>query len=187
MANKKTPKIDRFAGDYRWLSNFYQSKVKYNGKTYATVEHAYQAAKTTDLKVRKAIRETGNPAKAKQMGRKAKLRSGWEQMKIGIMEDLVRQKFTNDSRLKGLLIATGDAELVEGNHWGDTFWGVTEKGGQNHLGKILMRVRAELQKKSGEDDTAARQKAIQAVKKALGKNEDQGPGKKIDVPGGKQG
>uniref|UniRef100_UPI00345E83CD NADAR domain-containing protein n=1 Tax=uncultured Duncaniella sp. TaxID=2768039 RepID=UPI00345E83CD len=42
------------------------------------------------------------------------------------------------------LIATGDAELVEGNYWHDTVWGVCDGVGENHLGKILMRVREEL-------------------------------------------
>ena len=41
-------------------------------------------------------------------------------------------------------MATRDRVLIEGNDWGDTFWGMTDGEGENHLGKILMRVRAEL-------------------------------------------
>lgn len=41
-------------------------------------------------------------------------------------------------------LATGDAILIEGNTWGDRFWGVCEGFGQNHLGHVLMRVRVQL-------------------------------------------
>jgi hypothetical protein len=60
------------------------------------------------------------------------------------MESLVKEKFTRDTELGAKLVATGDEELVEGNYWGDTFWGVCRGVGQNHLGKILMKVREEL-------------------------------------------
>ena len=64
------------------------------------------------------------------------------------MEDIVRAKFTQNEDLKWRLIGTGDADLEEGNTWHDTCWGVDAKTGegQNHLGKILMKIRAELQK-----------------------------------------
>jgi len=61
------------------------------------------------------------------------------------MFDLLCQKFYNDPRLKELLRATGDAELVEGNWWGDTFFGVCKGTGENHLGKMLMQVREQIQ------------------------------------------
>ena len=66
-----------------------------------------------------------------------------KKFKLGITEDVIRQKF-NNPELKEKLIATGDAELIEGNPWGDTFWGVCEGKGENHLGKILMKIRSEL-------------------------------------------
>jgi predicted NAD-dependent protein-ADP-ribosyltransferase YbiA (DUF1768 family) len=43
-----------------------------------------------------------------------------------------------------MLKATGDEELVEGNWWNDTFWGVCNGVGENNLGKLLMKIRAEL-------------------------------------------
>lgn len=79
---------------------------------------------------------------AKRRGYRVKLRDDWELVKLGIMEDLVRQKF-NEKTLGDMLLATGDAELVEGNDWGDKFWGVCDGEGQNMLGKILMKVRSE--------------------------------------------
>jgi predicted NAD-dependent protein-ADP-ribosyltransferase YbiA (DUF1768 family) len=60
------------------------------------------------------------------------------------MYNLVKQKFTNNNKLKGQLLATGDAKIVEGNTWGDVFWGVCNGVGENHLGEILMKVLEEL-------------------------------------------
>lgn len=57
-----------------------------------------------------------------------------------------RKNFNQHPELVGLLIGTGDKILIEGNHWGDACWGVDTRTGQgeNHLGKILMKVRGEL-------------------------------------------
>jgi predicted NAD-dependent protein-ADP-ribosyltransferase YbiA (DUF1768 family) len=59
------------------------------------------------------------------------------------METLLRQKFAHPE-LRAKLKETNDAELVEGNWWGDRFWGVCRGEGENHLGKLLMKIRAEL-------------------------------------------
>lgn len=72
------------------------------------------------------------------------LRPDWEEAKVGIMEELVRLKFTAHADLRARLLATGDAELIEGNNWNDRFWGVCRGQGQNQLGLILMKVRSEL-------------------------------------------
>ena len=86
------------------------------------------------------------PVQSKKAGRRVRLRPDWEEVKVGIMEQIVRAKFTQNEVLKWRLIATGEAELVEGNSWHDTCWGVDTKTGegQNHLGRILMKVRQEL-------------------------------------------
>jgi len=65
----------------------------------------------------------------------------WDGAKLGIMAQLVVQKFTNNAVLAQRLHDTGDAELIEGNTWGDTFWGICKGKGENHLGRILMEVR----------------------------------------------
>ena len=135
--------IDQFHGPYRFLSNFWGAKVTLDGVVYPTVEHAYQAAKTLDAAERENIRAARAPNIAKRMGRSVTLRPDWEQVKVSIMLDLLRQKF-RDPRWRGLLLDTGAAELVEGNYWGDTFWGVCNGGGLNQLGLLLMQVRSEL-------------------------------------------
>ena len=85
-----------------------------------------------------------NLSEAKRLGRRVRLRSDWEQVKYDVMLDVVRAKFNQHPDLAQKLLATGDEELVEGNDWGDTYWGVCNGRGKNMLGKILMRVRAEL-------------------------------------------
>ena len=141
--NKDKGKVVSFTGTYKFLSNFYPCQVKLDGVVYSSVEHAYQAAKTLDLGERKPFHAHPLPTagQSKKMGRKLKMRPDWESVKLRVMEDLLKQKF-KDSSLQFQLLETGDADLVEGNTWGDSFWGVdSRKGGQNHLGKLLMQIR----------------------------------------------
>jgi ribA/ribD-fused uncharacterized protein len=138
--------IDRFTGDHDFLSNFHPSPIEVDGILYPTVEHAFQAAKTDDADEKRAVAEAATPGSAKRKGKKVQLRSDWEQVKVGIMEDFVRLKFTTHADLREQLLATGEAELVEGNNWNDTFWGVCRGKGRNELGKVLMKVRSELAK-----------------------------------------
>lgn len=136
--------ITSFQGDFRFLSNFWAASVQYEGRWYGTVEHAYQAAKTEDLHERAKIQNAATASIAKHMGKYVPMRERWNDLRLGIMEDLVRQKFTGNPALRQKLIATDPAELIEGNSWNDRFWGVCRGSGENHLGKILMKVRAEL-------------------------------------------
>ncbi len=138
-----TQVINRFDGQHEFLSNFYESLVLFEGLFFPTVEHAYQAAKTLDREKRQIIKKVSSPGEAKRLGQKVILRLDWEQVKIPIMEKLIRNKFSHDGR-RELLLSTDNAELIEGNSWGDTFWGVCKGNGSNHLGKILMKIRAEI-------------------------------------------
>ena len=79
----------------------------------------------------------------KKMGRSVSLRPDWEDIKDDVMLEGLYRKFTNDE-LAEWLLDTGDEELVEGNWWGDRYWGVCNGIGQNKLGKLLMKVREEL-------------------------------------------
>lgn len=143
--------IDSFQGEFRFLSNFWFVRIQYLGLTFLSTEHAYQAAKTLDRNAHRKIAQAATASEAKRLGRRVSIRPEWEEVKLDVMYELVKQKFNLPHiGLRGLLLATGDRELIEGNHWGDTFWGVCAGEGQNHLGKILMRVRAELHAESGE-------------------------------------
>lgn len=138
--------ITEFRGEYAFLSNFYETSVKYEGLTYPSSEAAFQAAKCADPKARKAF-QTMTPLQAKRFGRKVLLRPDWEQVKLQVMTDILKSKFSNKT-LQNKLLATRSATIVEGNHWNDTFWGVdlaTGKG-ENHLGQLLMELRESLRK-----------------------------------------
>jgi ribA/ribD-fused uncharacterized protein len=136
--------ITSFHEAYRFLSNCSPAPVLLDGITYPTVEHAHHAAKTTDPTWRRAIRQAASPAKAKRLGRTVPRRSDWHRIKVTVMTSLVRQKFTRSPELAARLLATHPCDLIEGNAWGDTFWGVSHGRGQNHLGRILMQIREEL-------------------------------------------
>jgi ribA/ribD-fused uncharacterized protein len=133
--------IDRFDGPYRWLSNFHPARITVRGVDYRSVEHAFQACKTLDLPARERIRQASSPAIAKKLGRYVDLRPDWLDIRRDVMYACVRMKFTRHQHLGVWLRDTGDALLVEGNTWGDTYWGVCNGKGENHLGLILMRVR----------------------------------------------
>lgn len=136
--------IDSFSGEYHFLSNFSQAEVWLDGMSYRNTEAAYQAAKTFDIRQRRQIQLAATPNDAKRLGRKTTLRSDWEDVKLDIMYRVVRQKFRQHNNLTDMLLATGNKDLVEGNWWGDTYWGVCRGVGENHLGKTLMRVRHEI-------------------------------------------
>lgn len=139
--------IAYFKNNYDFLSNFYRCDVPYRGHVYATVEHAYQAAKTEDIQDKLKIQHAISPNRAKRLGNQVKLIPGWDILKFDIMRELIAAKFENIDLAKKL-VATGNKILIEGNHCHDTQFGVCYckkcKGkniGNNHLGKILMEQR----------------------------------------------
>ena len=141
--------ITEFDGKYAFLSNFYPSTFTHDGIEYPTVEHFFQAAKTLDIKEKKAFATAATPGQAKRMGRKVQLRSDWEKVKEYYMELGLRLKFENPS-LRQKLLETGSNELIEGNSWHDNEWGSCDCSrcqniaGKNKLGKLLMKLREEL-------------------------------------------
>jgi ribA/ribD-fused uncharacterized protein len=142
--------IERFDGSFAFLSNFYPSPITMPnwhpvaGFVAPTVEHAFQAAKTYDVAQAAAIMGASSPGVAKRMGRRVAIRPGWEEGRDVIMEALLRIKFAPGSSLAQQLLNTGSKTLVEGNTWGDRYWGVCDGVGENRLGELLMRVRADL-------------------------------------------
>jgi ribA/ribD-fused uncharacterized protein len=135
--------IPELTGEYRFLSNFWSCSVTYDGVEYPSVENAYQAAKCLDAKDRPPFLHYKS-SKAKQKGRLIQMRPDWDEVKVEIMHHLVAQKFAKEP-LKSKLLATAPHEIEEGNWWGDTFWGTCNGVGENVLGKILVRVRDELE------------------------------------------
>jgi ribA/ribD-fused uncharacterized protein len=136
--------INNFRGPYRWLSNFEYAPFIYQGIEWPTSEHAYQAMKSRDQSDWERVARLPTPKDAKAAGYKLKIRHDWEQIKYQVMYHIVRAKFFQNPNLAEKLLATGFDKLVEGNTWGDTYWGVCNGRGENNLGKILMKVREDL-------------------------------------------
>lgn len=149
-------RIDRFEGQWRFLSNFSPARVWIEGRWFPTVENAYQSMKSRDVRDRDRFVNI-SPGDAKRLGRKVSMRSDWESIKLDVMAYLLGSKFRDGSELAEKLEATYPAELIEGNTWGDRFWGMVPVRqvdglrvvgyvwhGENHLGKLLMKRRAEL-------------------------------------------
>ena len=136
--------INSFSGEYEFLSNFYPSKIQPDGPmSYPTVEHYFQGCKAEAIDDFYPIFAAKTPGEAKRLGKRVRLRKDWEMVKDDVMLNGLRAKFAIPE-LREKLLATGDEELVEGNTWGDTYWGVCNGVGQNKLGKLLMQVREEI-------------------------------------------
>ena len=133
------------------LSNFYECRTVIDGKEYVTLEHYFQSMKTVDLSAREQIRLAPGAGHAKRLGRKCELRSDWEAVKLAVMRNGLLHKFDVESKPGRFLLDTGDAFLIEGNTWGDRFWGQVNGEGQNWLGHLLMARRAELRWWSEQD------------------------------------
>jgi ribA/ribD-fused uncharacterized protein len=81
--------IDEFQGKYRFLSNFWPAQITYNGYTYPSTEHAYQAAKATDSEDHSYVATAKTPAATKKAGRHIKVRPDWDSVKDQVMLDVV--------------------------------------------------------------------------------------------------
>lgn len=133
--------IDSFSGDYAFLSNFYPAELEFGGFLFPTSEHAYQAAKSDDINVWMRIQKLPFPGQAKKLGRNIKVVKDWDKIKINVMRKVLNNKFRDNPDLLKMLRDTGDALLIEGNTWGDRFWGLCNGQGLNHLGNLLMEIR----------------------------------------------
>lgn len=151
MEDREVVLINKFDGEYDFLSNFYPSPIKIEGIEFPTVEHAFQAMKSLDITERQMIANEPTPGRAKRAGRKVALRDNWEKVKCWVMRECLRKKFSTPE-LKEKLLSTGNAYLIEGNEWHDQFWGscycpdCLRRPGLNMLGQLLMDIREEIRK-----------------------------------------
>lgn len=142
-----------FRGSTRWLSNFAECPVIFDGVTYPSVEHAYQAAKCDVVADRRLFKENITAFDAKRLGNKVPLRANWnEETRLKTMFDLLVQKFQSEP-YKTNLLNTGERYIEETNTWGDTFWGVCDDRGTNHLGRMIMKIRTNLRTEMTNKDT----------------------------------
>jgi len=152
MSQNNMPEVKMFKDEWSGFSNFTPVVIYYEGLKYPSVEHAFVAAKTLNLDFRKKISELA-PTKAglaKSLGRKCLLRLDWDNIKVATMSYFLKQKFSYD-KFKTLLLSTGDMKITEGNYWHDNFWGdcyckkCENVPGENILGKLLMKIREDIQ------------------------------------------
>lgn len=140
-------KVDKFEGEYGFLSNFYiDFPLRYKGIEFSSSESAYMGEKSGEHSDLLRFSEL-LPSEAKQEVKKVKLREDWDLVKDYIMFSIVYAKFSQNEELKNLLLETKDFYLEEGNWWGDKYWGVYRGEGKNMLGHILMLVRKKLDDK----------------------------------------
>lgn len=136
-------KINRFRGKYGWLSNFYSVNIEYEGRIYPSVEHAFMSAKNDSEEWKDFCSNPKNTAsEVKAFGREIKLIPDWDTKRISVMRACIKAKFSQEP-FRSKLLATEDAEIIEGNTWGDTYWGfdTRKQKGKNYLGRIIMETR----------------------------------------------
>lgn len=154
--------IDSFSNEYYFLSNFYEFEppidVEFTGinsvsvgkGSFTCVESAFQAGKANGKLHQPSDYCKFDAKLARKMGRSERLSSKdleeWNaHKKLRLMKELLKKKFDdNHPDLQQKLIDTGNEELVEGNYWHDTYWGVYNGVGENNLGKLLMEIRKDL-------------------------------------------
>jgi ribA/ribD-fused uncharacterized protein len=152
--------IKSFSGHKAFLSNFYPAKVRIQGVEYPTLEHAFVSMKCglqgrfsqKNVEDKEALAKfvSLTPGQVKRLGREIEIIPTWNNIRLSVMEVLLRLKFSSDNpELIKKLLDTRDENLVEGNSWGDMFWGVYNGVGSNHLGLLLMKVRDSLNNQLG--------------------------------------
>ena len=148
----------RASGEYGCFSNLFRRDMVFEGETFPTAEHCYQAAKPRDPKVRAWLLSAPSPsllAMAAHGLYSWDIAPGWSRGRRDRMRAVVLAKFAQHPDLAGILLGTGDARIVESatvdndvnRRWGE----VKVKGqwvGTNHLGLILMETRGKLREMS---------------------------------------
>jgi len=144
------------------LSNFYRlpTPLKDNHNIrYPTVEHAYQASKTNNLAHKRTIAESLTTPKqwegvaAIRAFRSLKAAPDFDfnpkffDNQLQIMEALLQEKF-KIKKFRKELLNTKNIPIIDLSPTGrDTYWGVSPEGyGKNHLGKLMEKIRREIQK-----------------------------------------
>lgn len=142
------PRFADFSGDLYFLSNFYPCEILIKGILFANVEQYFQWSKCITKQDKDNILSTDNPGEAKCIGRKVKINPNWDNIREYVMYEGLIAKFTQNEDLKSKLLSTDDSLLVEGNNWGDKFWGVDyyTRIGENKLGKLLCKVKINIKK-----------------------------------------
>ena len=149
MEEKEQKPIFFYEGEFYSFSNFSSFAIEWKGKLWMTSEHVYQSEKFDDEGLKEEIRMTRSAHDSKKVAgkNKDKYRKNWDEIKLNVMEEILREKIKQHPYVMKKLIDSGDREIIE-DSWRDDYWGWgPNKDGQNNLGKIWMKLREELQNK----------------------------------------
>lgn len=147
--------IDRFRDDHYFLSNMFPVRGGIElggGIRVPTSEHGYYLQKFPDPADQAQILAVEDGREAKKVADRLEaqgkpITENWDEVKVEAMKRVLERKFAAGTRMAYLLLQTGEEELIEGNPWGDNFWGVSPPGnpeGLNWLGRILGETRTAL-------------------------------------------
>lgn len=134
--------------EFRWLSNFTPVTIFYNGVFYKSVEHAYMSAKFSNPEWKEYCKLEESPGKIKRKSYERMtiepLVENWDVKKLEVMEECLWKKFVQEP-FKTKLLETDNQNIQEGNWHNDIFWGIDLKNtpnlGENHLGRLIMKIR----------------------------------------------
>ncbi len=149
ITNQNPPADNRilfYEGTRYMFSNFSSFRVQWRGVSWMTSEHAYQAAKFNDPEIIELIKNAPSAHDAKKIAHahQDKIVSNWSEIEVGIMEEILRAKLAQHPYIQRKLRESGNREIVE-NSPTDSFWGRgPDWKGQNHLGKLWMKLRIEM-------------------------------------------
>jgi hypothetical protein len=148
LGEKMDEVIGFYPREFYPFDNFSSFKVEWNGYLFSSVEEAYQAASFmgSDEELVEKIKKSHSADEAQRIAyaNRDKRREDWDDVKISIMEELLRLKIKQNPYVKKKLLQTEDYMIVEDSPK-DDFWGWgPNRNGQNNLGKLWMKLREEL-------------------------------------------
>jgi hypothetical protein len=140
---------------YGAFSNLFRREVVFEGRTFPTSEHAYQAGKARKEEVKEWILSAPSPSLVAMAAHGLytwDISPDWSKTKFDRMKKVLRAKFTQHDDLKDLLLTTGNSRLVEVGRVDNAvnrLWGEVNGKGKNMLGVLLMEIREELRSEVG--------------------------------------
>ena len=156
LAEKMDEVIGFYPREFYPLDNFSSFKVEWNGYLYSSLEEAYQAASfmTSDEDLVEKIKNSHSADEAQRIAyaNRNKQRKDWNEVKVSIMEELLRLKIEQNPYVLKKLLQTKDYLIVEDSPK-DSFWGWgLNRDGENNLGKLWMKLREEYKIKENNNE-----------------------------------
>lgn len=133
-----------YEAEFYALSNYSAFRIQWGGNVFDTSEAAYHWAKfPSSPHIRGLILNAPSAHLAQQIAitYKGERRPDWDDVKVGIMREILLEKVRQHEYVRRKLLETGTRELIE-DSWRDDFWGWgPSRDGQNMTGKLWMEIR----------------------------------------------